>query len=69
MPRSVLHAIQDGQWDYEPSDVPANDYQNTEAMPGSQEKLALMAERLSDGLPLWHPDDRQTFDDEDTALE
>ena len=27
-------------------------------MPGTQEKLLVMAERIRSGLPLWHPADR-----------
>lgn len=69
MPRSVLTAIEEGVWDYEPSDVSEKDYSSTEALPGSEEKLKLLAERLCDGLPLWHPDDRQSVDDSETALQ
>ena len=65
MPRSVLDAIRDGDWDYEPDKVPAEDFDSTVALPGSDEKLTVLAERIADGVPLWHPSDRQTYDDAD----
>ena len=34
----------------------------TDALPGSPEKLEILARRIRDGLPLWHPDDRHTYD-------
>jgi hypothetical protein len=68
MPRSVLTAIEEGVWDFEPTEVAEDDYHSTEALPGSEEKLKLLAQRLNDGLPLWHPDDRQSIDDTEAAL-
>jgi len=32
-------------------------WQPTEAIPGSPEKVAVLAYRLAEGLPLWHPGD------------
>ena len=69
MPRSILTAIEEGVWDYEPSDVAEDDYCSTEALPGSEEKLKLLAKRICDGLPLWHPADRQSVDDTEAALQ
>ena len=68
MPESVLDAIRQGQWDFEPNDVDANDYNSTAALPGSNEKISALAERAQDGLPLWHPRDRRCFDDTEEAL-
>jgi hypothetical protein len=34
-------------------------------MPGTTEKLDVLAERLRLGLPLWHPRDRMSYDDDD----
>ncbi len=62
---SVLEAIRLGQWDYEPREVDQRQFDSTVAMPGSDEKLAIMAERLKHGLPLWHPRDRRSWDDDD----
>lgn len=63
MSQSVLEAIKLGVWDFEPSDVPANQYSPTMALPGSSEKIELLAERLQQGLPLWHPSDRIKYED------
>ena len=60
---SVLEAIRQGQWDYEPENVESESYDSTEALPGTDEKLEILASRVKDGLPLWHPSDRRTFDD------
>jgi hypothetical protein len=38
-----------------PRGVNPEDYEPTEAMPGSREKVAVMADRLARRLPLWHP--------------
>ena len=69
MPRSILNAIQEGCWDYEPQEISEDNYRSTEALPGSVEKLRLLAERVGDGLPLWHPNDRQAIDDNELANE
>ncbi len=58
MPESVLEAIRQGIWDFEPPQVESRQYGSTQAIPGSDEKLAILAERVSRGLPLWHPSDR-----------
>lgn len=65
MPESVLDAIKQGQWDYEPINVSQDRFNSTSALPGTDEKLRILADRVEDGLPLWHPSDRQTFDDTD----
>ena len=58
MPKSVLEAIRMGIWDFEPRDVAYNKFDASDAMPGTREKLCLMAERAQRGLPLWHVNDR-----------
>jgi hypothetical protein len=65
VPRSVLEAIKQGEWNYEPLNEAANEIRATAALPGSVEKLDVLAERLRLGLPLWHPRDRMSYDDED----
>jgi hypothetical protein len=62
---SVLDAVKQGQWDYEPREVDQRQFDSTVALPGSDEKLEVMAERLRRGLPLWHPRDRRCWNDED----
>ena len=62
MVKSVLEAIQAGDWDFEPARIADQEFIATDALPGSSEKLEILARRIRDGLPLWHPDDRHTVD-------
>lgn len=41
-----------------------NDYEPTQAEPGSKEKLEVLAFRAANGLPLWHPQDKTDFSNE-----
>ena len=61
MPNSVLEAIKLGIWDFEPQSVERNRYDSTEALPGTGDKIGILADRVRQGLPLWHPDDRRTY--------
>jgi hypothetical protein len=64
--RSLLEAIQQGDWNFEPSAESGSSMQTaTTAMPGTNEKLGVLAERLACGLPLWHPADRRSYNDAD----
>ena len=63
MPESVLDAIKLGIWDYEPEGVDEDAFASTHALPGTNQKLAVLAERLQQGLPLWHDEDRRSYDD------
>ena len=63
MPRSVLEAIKEGEWDFEPGELDSTEFPSTGALPGTDDKLTIMAERLRNGEPLWHPSDRMTYDD------
>ena len=63
MANSVLDAIKLGLWDFEPEDVKSEGFQATGAMPGTTAKLSVLAERVRQGLPLWHPMDRQDLDE------
>ena len=65
MKRSILEAIEMGIWDYEPESTNQEEYDSTEALPGTDEKLTVIAHRLRSGLPLWHPSDRRCFDESD----
>lgn len=62
MPDSILEAIKQGVWDYEPESDEPRDFRATGAMPGTDRKLVVLAERIRLGLPLWHPSDRQDYD-------
>ena len=63
VPHSVLEAIKSGIWDFEPEHQRQSQFPATKAMPGTTEKLAVLSARIQQGLPLWHPSDRRTFDD------
>ena len=65
MPKSVLEAIKLGIWHFEPEAVDQNQFEPTDAPPGSPEKISVLAQRLQQGLPLWHPRDRQGYDAEE----
>jgi hypothetical protein len=62
----VIEAIKMGLWDFEPETVGREAFERTEALPGSKEKLAVLAERVRLGLPLWHDADRRDFEDDDS---
>jgi len=63
VPRSVLEAIKLGQWDFEPAEIDSQQFDGTDAMPGTEEKLQVLAARLQRGLPLWHPADRDDLEE------
>jgi hypothetical protein len=66
VPNSVLEAIKLGLWDFEPSNnVDVDDFSSTAALPGTKEKLDVLAERVRQGLPLWHNSDRRYYEDVD----
>ena len=54
MPKSVLEAIKLGVWDFEPPEADPTEFEAADAMPGTKEKLHVMAERVERGLPIWH---------------
>ncbi len=62
MPKSVLEAIKMGIWDFEPPEIEFSRFQASDAMPGTSEKLMVLAERAKRGLPLWHVKDRDDVD-------
>ncbi|MBI1900623.1 MAG: hypothetical protein HYS13_05875 [Planctomycetia bacterium] len=59
MAKSVLEAILAGQWNFEPQEASYREFSATDALPGSEQKLQILAERIRRGLPLWHPHDRR----------
>jgi hypothetical protein len=63
--KSVLDAIREGDWFFEPDEVGPARFNATTAVPGSREKLDVLAERAREGLPLWHAKDRADYDDPD----
>ena len=48
-----------GTEDAGPEALPPEAYPATGAEPGSAEKVRVLVERAEQGLPLWHPQDRQ----------
>jgi hypothetical protein len=58
VPKSVLEAIKMGIWDFEPPEVAPTRFPAANAMPGTTEKLLVLAERAERGLPLWNVKDR-----------
>lgn len=62
MPSSVLEAIKQGIWDFEPDSRESGSFHATGAMPGTDRKLEVLAQRIQQGLPLWHPSDRSDYD-------
>lgn len=58
---SVIEAIREGEWDFEPVPCSPTHFSPTEAIPGSAEKLSVMCERIARGEPLWHPSDRRFY--------
>jgi hypothetical protein len=63
VPQSVLDAIKAGFWNYEPDSKRVDEFRATDALPGSMEKLEVLAQRVAKGFPLWHPADRRSIDD------
>ncbi len=57
-----------GMWDFEPPEVESDEFECTEAMPGTKAKLEVLANRVENGLPLWHPDDRDEVPEGDDGL-
>lgn len=64
MPSSILEAIKLGVWDFEPAENASGSdtFRPTEALPGSDDKLSVLAERVRLGLPLWHDNDRLFYE-------
>jgi hypothetical protein len=60
---NVLDAIREGDWLFEPVEVEPGRFQPTSAIPGTDEKLNILAERARAGLPLWHEADRLNYDE------
>ena len=63
MTKSVLEAIREGNWGFEPEVVDEQGFDATRAIPGTDEKLRVLAERVRAGLPLWHDQDRADYEE------
>lgn len=62
MARSIIDAIKQGDWTFEPANQQPPDMKATTAMPGTAEKIDILARRLAQGEPLFHPRDRVSYD-------
>jgi hypothetical protein len=60
---NVLDAIREGDWFFEPRELEPAQYEATKAIPGTEEKLQVLAARVRAGLPLWHKADRADYED------
>ncbi|HEX2476287.1 MAG TPA: hypothetical protein VHK01_16165 [Lacipirellulaceae bacterium] len=63
MSKSVLDAIREGDWFFEPAELDAAQFQATKAIPGTRQKLDVLAARARAGLPLWHEKDRIDYEE------
>ena len=61
--KSVLDAIREGDWFFEPEELDSHCFQATRAIPGTRQKLDVLAARARAGLPLWHENDRADYED------
>jgi hypothetical protein len=59
--RNVFEAIQKFGHDEDFAPHESDDFAATQAPAGSPEKLAVLAKRIEEGLPLWHPEDRRDY--------
>jgi hypothetical protein len=64
--KSVLDAIREGDWFFEPEEVDSGRFHATNALPGTQQKLDVLAARARAGLPLWHEDDCTDYEQADS---
>ncbi|MEX2308422.1 MAG: hypothetical protein WD738_12555 [Pirellulales bacterium] len=63
MLNNVLDAIRGGDWYFEPEEIEPSRFEPTSAIPGTQEKVNILAERARAGLPLWHEADRMDYEE------
>jgi hypothetical protein len=59
--RNVFDAILEFGHDEDFAPTEGDNFKPTEAPAGSAEKLEVLARRVLEGLPLWHPDDRPDY--------
>jgi hypothetical protein len=60
--KSVLDAIREGDWLFEPEELDSNRFHATMAIPGTRQKIDVLAARARAGLPLWHDKDRADYE-------
>ena len=57
MANSILEAVKMGLWDFQPHTVDYRELEASDTMPGTREKLDILAEHLRRDSPKWHSDD------------
>ena len=66
VPGNVFEAIlQHGNdFDYKPAqNINDHDLTSTDCLPGTHSKIEVIRKRVEAGHPLWHPEDRKSYDD------
>ena len=59
--RNVFEAILECGHDEDFVPVERDNFRATDAPAGSRKKLEILAERVREGMPLWHPEDRGDY--------
>jgi hypothetical protein len=59
--RNVFEAILEFGHDEDFAPRVTSDFRATAAPAGSSDKIAALARRVEQGLPLWHPEDRSDY--------
>ena len=59
--RNVFETILKYGHDEDFAPTESEEFSSTDAPAGSKEKLDILARRIEQGLPLWHPDDRPDY--------
>jgi hypothetical protein len=59
--RNVFETILKYGHDEDFAPVETDEFSPTDAPAGSRDKLEILAERIQQGLPLWHPEDRPDY--------
>jgi len=59
--RNVFEAISKFGHDEDFAPLETDIFEPTEAPAGSSEKLKVLADRVEQGLPLWHHEDREDY--------
>ena len=58
---NVFESILEFGHDEDFAPLETDDFQPTEAPAGSPDKIAVLAQRIELGVPLWHPEDRGDY--------
>jgi hypothetical protein len=59
--RNVFEALITSGTDEGFAPLDTTEFESTQAPAGSREKIDVLAERILNGVPLWHPEDRPDY--------